>query len=241
MKKIYFTLIALFAFGMTGQAQNAAVSGCMDGDTLQIVFNESLNCSTAPGDLAGMAEIGFHSGADMWTAVVEAEKATSTTGKNNGSDMFTVRLHPVDYYGLAAAPANVYFVFNQFPATQDPATQWESEGKDEEVAGACNDFFVTMADLTACTTSDTDVELDATAVALAPNPMSGSRTSLFVDAVEVGAYNVVISNTMGQIVRVQNNLSQDVVFIERGNLTAGIYFVTVQGAKGQVSKRLVIQ
>ena len=131
MKRVYTILIALFAFGMTAQAQNAAISGCMDGDTLQIEFDKSLNCSAAPGDLAGMANIGFHSGADMWTAVVEAEKPEATTGVNNGSDVFTVRLHPVNYYGLAAAPANVYFVFNQFP-TSGAATQWDSEGKDEE-------------------------------------------------------------------------------------------------------------
>ena len=241
MKKVYITLIALFAFGMTAQAQNisGAISACMDGDTVQIEFDDALNCAAAPGDLAGMTEIGFHSGADQWASVITADAMGAATGVNNGSDVFTVRIHPVSYYALAASPSTIYFVFNQYPT--DANAQWDSEGKDDDGAGGCPDFWITMADLAACTTSDTEVELDATAVALAPNPMSGDRTSLFVDAVEVGTYNVIISNTMGQIVRTQNNLSQDVFSIERGNLTAGVYFVTVQGEKGQVSKRLVIQ
>lgn len=238
MKKVYVSFVLLLAFSFGAKAQGGATS-CLDTDTIRITFDLSKNCTTAPGSLAGMSNIGFHSGADSWSTVVDWDAAGAVQAKNDGNDMFSVAIEPISYYGLAAAPTDIKFVFNQGPT--DAAAPWGSEGKDQDAAG-CTDFVITVADLAACTTSDTEVELAENKISIAPNPMSGSRTSLFLNNTKNEVFNMVITNTMGQVVRSQNNVTGDIVTIERGNLTTGVYFILLQSESGvKLSERLVIQ
>lgn len=69
MKNLYVLALTLFAFGAVA-AQSTGVSGCNDPNGgIQITFDESMNCNA--GALAGMSAIGFHSGANMWSSVVD--------------------------------------------------------------------------------------------------------------------------------------------------------------------------
>ena len=89
MKKIYISLIAFCGYFIGAYAQDPAISACLNGTNVQISFDNSLNCAAAPGSLSGMASIGFHSGHDGWSDVVNWDDATAVTAANDGADVFT--------------------------------------------------------------------------------------------------------------------------------------------------------
>jgi hypothetical protein len=71
MKKLSIFL-AFIAFAFIAQAQNPVIWACnQPSGGIEIYFDLNENCAAAPGDLSGMSEIGFHSGANMWSAVVD--------------------------------------------------------------------------------------------------------------------------------------------------------------------------
>lgn len=78
-------------------------------------------------------------------------------------------------------------------------------------------------------------------VKVAPNPMTGAFTSLLLDNAKNEVFDMTITNAMGQVVRTQNNLTGNNVTIERGNLRAGIYFVTLQSENAIVTERLMVK
>jgi len=105
MKRFYvFISFLIAALGL-----NARITGCLDqSGGIQIAFDESLNCSSAPGDLAGLNTIGFHSGANQWSSVIDCNAATAITAQNDGNDIFTVYLSdPDSYYGTSVS--NIFF------------------------------------------------------------------------------------------------------------------------------------
>ncbi len=132
-----------------------AAGSCVGEDgTVTINFNLADNCMEAPGSLAGMSEIGFHSGANDWSSVVEWNGEGAVTAKNNGEDQFSVTLDPAAYYGIALADlTNIFFVLNQGPAFPDDA--WASEGK-AQGDGECVDFNVTISELPTCVMEPTE-------------------------------------------------------------------------------------
>lgn len=242
MKKLYM-LVLFVGFAGFLSAQNAAITACKTTaeETVTIEFDLSLNCPTAPGSLAGMSEIGFHSGGNQWAAVVAWDAPTATRGVNNGSDVFSLTVKPIDYYGVAFADlASIYFVFNQGPA--DSANPWASEGKDADINGDgnCDDFFVIPAELAECTNSTIDVELTSSFV-VTPNPMT-DRTVVSFSNEDNNAYNVFVTSLTGQVVRAYNNVTGTNLEIERGNLSAGMYFVTFRGETGKIATtKLVVR
>ncbi|RMG59588.1 MAG: hypothetical protein D6722_22045, partial [Bacteroidetes bacterium] len=161
--KNLFTLFIALLLGGSAYAQSA-ISACNDPEGgIQIFFYEANNCPAAPGDLAGMDTIGFHSGANQWANVIAWDAAGALGGINMGGDTFRVYIaDPATYYG-AATVDNIYFVFNQ--GFVDPSTPWGSEGKADDGAGGCADFSIVIADVTetcrtSATTSIRDAQLD---------------------------------------------------------------------------------
>ncbi len=129
----------------------AAGSCVSEAGMVNIVFDLADNCMESPGSLAGLSEVGFHSGANDWSSVVEWNADGATTGVNDGNDVFTVSLDPAAYYGVALADlSNIFFVLNQGPAFPD--APWDSEGK-AQGDGACVDFNVTISELPTCATA----------------------------------------------------------------------------------------
>lgn len=237
MRKFYMVLGLVVAFATTSSAQ--ALTACANGDTVVVSFDYSQNCPASPGDMTGMAELGVHSGANSWASVIAFDDANATTAVNNGSDVFTFQA-TYEYWGLAAAAdlVDFYVVFNQGPA--DPTTPWGAEGKADDGAGGCADFFVDVTALTACGTSTEKVDFEG-AVTIAPNPMT-SHTALRFDNPNNETFDMIITNLTGQVVRTQNNINTDFVNIERGEMTSGVYFITLRNSKGAtITEKLIVQ
>lgn len=129
-------------------------NSCINDDgTITIRFDLQFNCDVAPGNLAGMSEIGFHSGANNWSSVVAWDAEGAMTAVNNGSDVFEVTIDPVAYYdGIESLDdlENIMMVFNQGPTVPDEP--WASEGKTngEGGLGVCADIMLVVSELRNC-------------------------------------------------------------------------------------------
>ena len=231
-------LVLVAACATTSMAQ---LTACTSGDTIKVTFDNSQNCPAAPGDLSGMTEIGVHSGANAWAATtIDWDNANAVTATNDGNDVFSFSVDYA-YYGLAA-PADltdIIVVFNQGPT--DANAPWDSEGKKDDGTGmACADFVITIADLLDCSVSTNDVKFEGQ-VSIAPNPMI-ERTALRFDNPNNETFDMVITNLTGQVVRTQNNINTDFVNIERGEMTSGVYFITLRNVEGAtITEKLIVQ
>ena len=238
MKKLYFVLsFLLFAGFAMAQNNEAIAASCKNtaAESIKIVFDESLNCVVAPGDLAGMSEIGFHTGYNAWTNVVSWDAATAVHLVNNGSDIFEATITPSTYYLDGPAWASITainFVLNQGPA--DPTTPWGSEGKDNNADGTgCQDFFLEIANMTECVSSTVDVTL-ANSLTVTPNPFSETTVISFSNSTNQ-EYDITVTSLTGQVVRNFQNVSGTSVELERGNMTPGMYFVTFVSENGKIA------
>ena len=232
MKKFYFVL-SFLAIASFASAQNAAITGCKNSTTndVEISYDYSLNCSVAPGSLSGNQEIGFHSGADQWSVVVNWDDAGATTAANDGNDVFAVNINTSDYYGVALADlTNIYFVFNQGPTSSDDP--WGSEGKDE-VDGACADFFVIVADLEECVSNTIDFTL-ANSLKVTPNPFN-ERATITFDNPNNKVYDITVTSLTGQVVRTFTGVNGTSIELDRNYLTAGMYFVNFVNEEGKTA------
>lgn len=237
MKKFYFVLsFLLFAGFAMAQNNEAIASSCKNtaAETVTIIFDESLNCINAPGDLAGMENIGFHSGFNAWTNVVDWNAATALQMANDGNDIFTLTINPPTYYANCtwAALEAVNFVLNQGPLVPD--TPWGSEGKDNNAdLTACQDFFLVIANMTECTSSTIDAVL-AASLKITPNPFSDRAVISFTNA-NNQVYDITVTSLTGQVVNQFQNVSGNSVELERGNMAPGMYFVTFQSETGRIA------
>jgi hypothetical protein len=242
MKKLYFILSFLLFAGFAMAQNNEAIAGSCKNSTAEsvtIVFDESMNCTNSPGDLAGLAEIGFHSGYSGWTNVVTWDAATAVKLVNDGNDKFTGTLTPATYYvGAVWATLDVVnFVLNQGPAV--PAEPWASEGKDNNADGtACQDFFLTLATLAECTSSTIDHVL-SNSIAVTPNPFSETAVISFSNT-NNQVFDITVTSLTGQVVRNFQNVSGSAVELERGNMTTGMYFVTFVSETGKIATTKVV-
>jgi hypothetical protein len=130
-----------------------------------------------------------------------------------------------------------------------------------EDAGACvvsdgggnvnRSFDVGVEDLTVCYkwescdacggvgTSDLN---NASNIKVFPNPMSGNVATVTFNNANGEAHKITLSNIAGQVMREFNNVRTNSVEIERGNLNAGMYFISVSNELGEISsKKLVIK
>ena len=140
-------------------------SSCINNDgSVTIVFDEMMNCDVVAGDLAGMSEIGFHSGVtlistgDTWQNSVAWDDAATMNAVNDGNDVFSVTIDPATYYGVDVADIEkIDMVFNQ--GASNPGAPWDSEGKDADLDedGSCDDIRLFLADLPSCTFDPTTV------------------------------------------------------------------------------------
>ena len=241
MKKLYVVLsFLLFAGFAVAQNGEAVATSCKNtaNETVTIIFDESLNCTNAPGDLAGLEAIGFHSGTNGWQGVVDWDAATAANAANDGNDFFTVTIAPAEYYGVEWANLEkIDFVFNQGPAV--PAEPWASEGKDNNADGTgCADFFLVIADMAECVSSTVDVAL-VSSLTVTPNPFS-ERTVISFSNENNQVYDITVTSLTGQIVRRFQNISGNAIELERGNLQAGMYFVTFQSETGKIATTKVV-
>ena len=87
MKLKFLHLITLSCLMlMAAEHQAQVISPCNDpAGGIQIWFDYNLVCPNSPGSLAGHQEIGFHSGANGWAAVVEWDKPNAVRGVNSMS------------------------------------------------------------------------------------------------------------------------------------------------------------
>ena len=84
-----------------------------------------------------------------------------------------------------------------------------------------------------------NIEASASNINIYPNPFSSHTTvqtsDLYNDA------SLTLYNSKGQKVREEKNLKEQTVFIDRGNLSNGLYFLQIkQDGKASVTKKLII-
>lgn len=135
-----------------------AANSCVDttNNTVRIDFDLGLNCPESdPGNLlAGVTELGFHSGANDWSAVVDWDDASALRAANKGNDIFTVTVDPVAYYGVDLEDLeNIVMVMNNGPA--NPTDPWANTGRDERDGGfggtePCSDLVLSIAETGIC-------------------------------------------------------------------------------------------
>lgn len=75
-----------------------------------------------------------------------------------------------------------------------------------------------------------------------PNPMTGQYAYIEFEGLDASEHSAVVADQLGRIVRTYSDFSGTQLQIEKGNLTPGIYFVTLQNRKGErATTRLTIQ
>jgi hypothetical protein len=133
MKKIYlFLSLCFLAFNVHAQDPDPELSlpligSCLNPDdgTVSFIFDLSSNCPEADqnGELPGVAQLGFHSGANSWASIVEWDNANAVALDNNGMDSFLITVNVMDYYGVAFADlTDLQMVVNNGIA--NPADPW---------------------------------------------------------------------------------------------------------------------
>lgn len=83
-------------------------------------------------------------------------------------------------------------------------------------------------------------ELNATTpVRISPNPFSGSTTLRFSNTQGLN-YTVELTGMTGQLMRSYQNVTGAELQIERGNLSSGVYFLSIRNNNGEVFTRKVV-
>ena len=239
---VFTTLTLALGASIGLQAQpESPVSACTinEGAGVEITFDDTKNCAAAPGELAGLAAIGFHSGANQWSNVVEWDKAGAMNAMAVDDSTFRVTIDTLaSYYGTTDAIENVFMVFNQGPA--DAANPWSSEGKADDGSGACADISIVMADLPACSSVSTSEPLPG-ALALAPNPAYGV-TRLTIDNARGLAHVIEVRDFSGRSLRTVREFRGETFELVTADLTQGLYLVTVTDELGRAStSRLAVR
>jgi hypothetical protein len=77
--------------------------------------------------------------------------------------------------------------------------------------------------------------------AIAPNPFK-SATYITFNNPNSKAYTLTLTDAVGRVARTYNNITSGVVDIQRGNLTAGMYFAILKNAEGQsITQKLMAE
>ncbi|MEO1259324.1 MAG: T9SS type A sorting domain-containing protein [Bacteroidota bacterium] len=217
---------------------------CYDpmNELVKIRFDDAQNCANAPGELAGMTEVGFHSGADSFMDGVDWNAPGAQTAVNDGTDVFEVTIDPVSYYAGVNSFSdleNIYMVFNQGPS--DPDNPWDSEGKDEDADGNCVDLRLIISDLPTCDLTNTiDRELENSLVAI-PNPFD-SRTVVTFSNPNLTSYDVTLLSLTGQQMRTFRNVNGTTLEIDRNGMPSGMYFLNFRNEEGKIATlKLVVK
>jgi hypothetical protein len=82
------------------------------------------------------------------------------------------------------------------------------------------------------------IENNLNTINIYPNPVTGFATLMYQNPGHK-VYNLKIMNIKGETVRTINNITDNKLVIEKGNLTSGIYFIEIRGEKTFRSKFLI--
>jgi hypothetical protein len=260
MKKLYAFIFAA-VFTTTAFAQSP-ISACKKASgEISIVYDLAKNCTSAPAGskdtLGKRTEIGFHSGANSFgaglirewnsaagaggVAVIKAKRMVGTSG-------VTAKFHvtipnPVTYYNSGATVlTNIKFVFNDGAQglTTTANHPWYAEGKVSNAAATgCDDFEVVLGTLATCATNTN--ELANAQIAVSPNPFKTSTYVTFNNPSNK-AHTLTLMDAVGRVVRTYNNVTSNIVEIQRGDMTAGMYFAVLKNADGQaITQKLMAE
>jgi hypothetical protein len=249
MKKLYSLIaLALCAFSVNAQSAGGSTACKKASGEISIVFDMSKNCPAvgagSKDTLGKRTEIGFHSGADDWTKGVNWDAATAVRAKRMaGTSGATAKFHitiadPKAYYGTAAYPVNIQFVFNDGPS--NAASPWGYEGKSTKADNTCENLLITVSTLPTCAASSQDLRSSVNSK-VAPNPFK-DRTYIMLDGGLGKVFNVTLMDNLGRSVRTYNNVATEALEIQRGNLTAGVYFAVIRDQDGRsLTEKLIVQ
>ncbi|MEO1261188.1 MAG: T9SS type A sorting domain-containing protein [Bacteroidota bacterium] len=214
-----------------------------------LVFIEvdyALNCLEADAnmDMAGAAELGFHSGINNWAASVEWDNPNAMKLVNDGNDNFSVLIDVAEYYGVPFGDVtNIQFKGNLGPGAGDP---WAASLADPRGGGPfgdqCSDIIMVLAEAPVCDleTSTIDKQLQHS-FKLSPNPFH-NRTFLEFDNPNNAVFDLEISNMSGQVVRTMSGISGERVLIERDGLPTGMFIARMTDADGNfATTKLVVK
>ena len=257
MKKLY---AMAFAAALTttafAQGQTAVVACKKANGEISIVFDVAKNCATTPAgskdSLGKRTEIGFHSGANGFSIGRDWNSAPATGGaairakRMAGTSGVTAKFHVVipntaTYYNTTVAITDIKFVFNDgWDPAKGTRSEWNSEGKATNAAGTgCEDFIITIATLPTCAVSTND--LQNVKMAVAPNPFKSSTYVTFNNPSNK-AHTLTLMDAVGRVVRTYNNITSDIVEIQRGDMTAGMYFAVLKNVDGQsITQKLMAE
>jgi hypothetical protein len=262
MKKLYaFIFAAAFTTSAFAQGQTAVVACKKASGEISIVFDLAKNCANvgagSKDTLGKRTAIGFHSGANSFAAglirewnsvagaggvaVIQANRMVGTSGLTS---KFHVTIpNPTTYYNAGAtAITGISFVFNDgaqgLAATAN--YPWYSEGKATNAAATgCEDFAITLATLATCATGTN--ELRDAQIAVSPNPFKSSTYVTFNNP-SSKAHTLTLMDAVGRVVRTYNNVTSNIVEIQRGDMTAGMYFAVLKNADGQaITQKLMAE
>ncbi|MEM6631839.1 MAG: T9SS type A sorting domain-containing protein [Bacteroidota bacterium] len=162
MKNYYLTfflaLLCLSAFGQEEELIPGAVVGsCIEPDSniVNLFFDYSKNCPQADPNmlLAGVQNLGFHSGINNWSTQVDFDADNAMTMTNLGNDVFVLKINTVDYYGTPLADIQTLHFLMRSENSDD---SWDFTCKDDQGGGGfggdepCNDFILTIANMPTC-------------------------------------------------------------------------------------------
>lgn len=95
---------------------------------------------------------------------------------------------------------------------------------------------------TQCPTGINDVKANVSALSVQPNPMTSEANVTFTSEV-AGTSNITITNIVGSVVyrtAIATKVGENNTTINKGNLPAGIYILTVGNNKAAASRKFVI-
>ena len=163
MKNLYLSLIlTLTVMGLTAQNPNnshALAGTCLNPDegTISFVFDLSQNCPEQDpnNELAGIAEMGLHSGINEWSTIVDWASDGAATLTNNGNDSFLLTLNVMDYWGAPFGDVeSIRVIPNKGALTPDDA--WSNSMRDTTDGGGfggdepCSDMIIHMNQTPTC-------------------------------------------------------------------------------------------
>ena len=165
MKKLYLFLFAFLSTGLVFSQEynpnnsHSLLGSCLNPDdgTVTITFNLAENCPESDPNavLLGTAELGFHSGVNHWATIAAWDDPNSVTWMNDGSDVFSLTINTMDYWGTPFGDVeNVRVVGNNGIA--EPGAAWDLVAKDSFDAmtfGAledCSDLIIWFEQTPTC-------------------------------------------------------------------------------------------
>jgi Secretion system C-terminal sorting domain len=259
MKKLYsMVFAAAFTTAAFAQGQTAITACKKASGEISIVYDLAKNCASTPAGskdtLGKRTAIGFHSGANgfsivrEWNSAAGAGGVAAITGKRMaGTSGATAKFHitipaPATYYNTTVPITGISFVFND--GAQGLSTTgnfpWYSEGKGTKAdASGCEDFVITLASLATCATGTND--LKDLKIAVSPNPFK-SATYITFSNPSNKAHTLTLLDAVGRVVRTYQDITSDIVEIQRGSMTAGMYFAVLKNADGQaITQKLMAE